>query len=57
MGRVADKIKELREREAKIKEMGGAKAVATQHERGKMTARERLDEQTDPQGVDLGPEA
>ena len=48
MGRVADKIKELREREAKIKEMGGAKAVATQHERGKMTARERLDHFFDP---------
>ena len=43
MGRVADKINELREREAKIKEMGGPKAVAQQHERGKMTARERLD--------------
>jgi acetyl-CoA carboxylase carboxyltransferase component len=43
MGRVADRIKDLREREAKIKEMGGPKAVAAQHERGKMTARERLD--------------
>ncbi len=44
----ADKIKELREREAKIKEMGGAKAVAAQLERGKMTARARLDLFFDP---------
>lgn len=48
MGIVADKIKELREREAKIKEMGGAKAVAAQLERGKMTARARLDLFFDP---------
>jgi acetyl-CoA carboxylase carboxyltransferase component len=48
MGRVADKIKDFREREAKIKEMGGAKAVAQQHDRGKMTARERLDHFFDP---------
>jgi len=48
MGRVADKIKELQEREAKVKEMGGAKAVAQQHERGKMTARERLEHFFDP---------
>lgn len=42
MGAVADKINALREREAKIAEMGGPKAVAKQHETGKMTARERL---------------
>jgi acetyl-CoA carboxylase carboxyltransferase component len=48
MGRVADKIKDFREREAKIKEMGGAKAVAQQHDRGKLTARERLDHFFDP---------
>jgi methylmalonyl-CoA decarboxylase subunit alpha len=48
MGRVADKIKELQERESKIKQMGGAKAVAQQHERGKLTARERLDHFFDP---------
>lgn len=48
MGRVADKIKELRDREAKIKEMGGPKAVGSQHERGKWTARERLDYFFDP---------
>ena len=48
MGVVADKLKELREREAKIKEMGGAKAVAAQLERGKMTARDRINYFFDP---------
>jgi len=48
MGRVADKLNELREREAKVKEMGGAKAVAKLHDAGKMTARERLDYFFDP---------
>jgi acetyl-CoA carboxylase carboxyltransferase component len=48
MQTVADKIRELREREAKIKEMGGEKAVAAQHERGKLTARERLEYFFDP---------
>ncbi|MGV8075314.1 MAG: acyl-CoA carboxylase subunit beta [Syntrophobacteraceae bacterium] len=48
MGVVADKITELRERESKVKEMGGPKAVAQQHDRGKMTARERLDYFFDP---------
>lgn len=48
MKTVAERIQELREREAKIKEMGGPKAIAQQHERGKMTARERLDYFFDP---------
>jgi acetyl-CoA carboxylase carboxyltransferase component len=43
MGIVADKIKDLKEREAKIREMGGEKAVAKHKEKGKLTARERLD--------------
>jgi acetyl-CoA carboxylase carboxyltransferase component len=42
-GAVAEKLEELRERIGKVKEMGGAKAVSAQHERGKLTARERLD--------------
>jgi acetyl-CoA carboxylase carboxyltransferase component len=42
MATVAEKIKGLREREAKVEEMGGAKAVEKQREKGKMTARERL---------------
>ena len=48
MGVVADKLKELREKEAKIREMGGPKAVAQQLERGKMTARDRLNYFFDP---------
>ncbi len=48
MGVVADKLKELREKEAKIREMGGPKAVAQQLERGKMTARDRLNYFYDP---------
>ncbi len=47
-GAVAEKLRELRERECKVKEMGGAKAVAAQHERGKLTARERIDLLFDP---------
>ena len=42
MGIVQDKIKALREREAKILQMGGKKAVARHKETGKLTARERL---------------
>ena len=48
MGVVADKLKELREREAKVREMGGPKAVAAQLERGKMTARDRINYFFDP---------
>lgn len=43
MGIVEDKIRDLKAREAKVLEMGGAKAVAGQREKGKLTARERLD--------------
>ena len=42
MKTVAQKIQELRVKEAQIKEMGGAKAVEKQHQSGKLTARERL---------------
>ena len=42
MGVIADSIKELQEKESKLREMGGEKAVQKQHERGKLTARERL---------------
>jgi acetyl-CoA carboxylase carboxyltransferase component len=44
MGIVEDKIKELKARESKIQLMGGEKAVAKHKEKGKLTARERLDE-------------
>ena len=43
MGRVQDKIDELKERRAKALEMGGEKAVAKHREKGKLTARDRLD--------------
>lgn len=48
MGRIADKLNDLREREAKIRGMGGPKAVAQQRDRGKMNARERLEYFFDP---------
>ena len=43
MSVVADKIRELKTLEANVLEMGGEKAVAKRHEKGKLTARERLD--------------
>jgi acetyl-CoA carboxylase carboxyltransferase component len=42
MGLVEDKIKDLKERESRVRRMGGDKAVAQQKEKGKLTARERL---------------
>ena len=48
MGIVEDKIKDLKEREKKALQMGGEKAVAMQLEKGKMTARQRLDYLFDP---------
>jgi acetyl-CoA carboxylase carboxyltransferase component len=48
MKTVAERIRELKEKEAKIKGMGGAKAVEKQHTSGKLTARERLDLFFDP---------
>jgi acetyl-CoA carboxylase carboxyltransferase component len=48
MGVVAEKIRAFQDKETKLKAMGGPKAVATQHDRGKMTARERLEYFFDP---------
>ena len=48
MKTVAEKIQELRAREARVKAMGGAKAVEKQHAGGKLTARERLELFFDP---------
>ena len=42
MGIITDSIKSLQEQESQLKELGGQKAVQKQHERGKLTARERL---------------
>ncbi len=43
-----DKIRELEERRAKVLAGGGPKRVAAQHEKGKMTARERIESLLDP---------
>ena len=48
MGIVEDKIKDLKEKEKKILQMGGEKAVAKHKEKGKLTARERMDLLFDP---------
>ena len=43
MASVETKLEELKAREAKVLEMGGAKLVSKQVEQGKLTARQRLD--------------
>jgi len=43
-----DKIEKLVQRRSKVLEGGGAKRVAAQHEKGKMTARERIASLLDP---------
>jgi acetyl-CoA carboxylase carboxyltransferase component len=43
MSNLDEKVADLHERVAKIQQMGGEAAVAKQHERGKLTARERVD--------------
>jgi acetyl-CoA carboxylase carboxyltransferase component len=48
MGIVEDKIKELKAKEKKVLQMGGEKAIAKEKEKGKLTARERLDLLFDP---------
>ncbi len=45
---IADKINDLKEREKKILQMGGEKAVEKLHAKGKLTARERIDLLFDP---------
>ena len=40
--KVSEKIEHLKEKELKIKEMGGEARIAKQHEKNKLTARERL---------------
>ncbi|MBW2538108.1 MAG: methylmalonyl-CoA carboxyltransferase, partial [Deltaproteobacteria bacterium] len=48
MSVVEDKIKELKNREQEVLQMGGQKAVENQLEKGKLTARERLNLLFDP---------
>ena len=47
MSRMRELVTELETRKAKIHEMGGERRIARQHERGKMTARERIDQLVD----------
>src|SRR5262245_57845478 len=42
-------VETLRHEEAVIKEGGGAKAAARQHEKGRLTARERIAQLIDPE--------
>lgn len=48
MGTTSEKNKALKERQARELAMGGEKGIQKQHERGKLTARERLDLLFDP---------
>lgn len=48
MATVKDKIKNLKDREAKLLQMGGKKAVAQRQEKGVLNARERLNLLFDP---------
>lgn len=48
MGVTEDRIKALKEKEKRILGMGGDKAVAKHKEKGKLTARERLNVLFDP---------
>ena len=48
MGVTADRIEDLKERQKRLLEMGGKKAVAKHKDKGKLTARERLDCLFDP---------
>ncbi|HXW93027.1 MAG TPA: carboxyl transferase domain-containing protein, partial [Terriglobales bacterium] len=45
---LADLVSELRNQEEKIREGGGARAVESQHNKGRLTARERIQRLTDP---------
>ena len=46
-GGMKERIADLEERRGRALEMGGERRIARQHERGKMTARERLAELVD----------
>jgi len=43
-----EKVRELYERKEKILKMGGEEKIAKQHEKGKLTARERIEKLLDP---------
>ena len=41
-------LKELEQRRAKALQMGGAEKIKEQHDKGKMSARDRIDQLLDP---------
>ncbi len=43
MAGIKEKIEDLKQRQEKIRQMGGEKGVEKQHSKGKLTARERID--------------
>jgi acetyl-CoA carboxylase carboxyltransferase component len=52
---MSDYVAELERRRARALEMGGPEKIARQHERGRLTARERIDAPVDPGSfVELG---
>ncbi|HOD53353.1 MAG TPA: acyl-CoA carboxylase subunit beta [Candidatus Cloacimonadota bacterium] len=48
MSTVKEKLEDLKKREAKAMQMGGAEQIEAQHKKGKLTARERIDLLFDP---------
>lgn len=48
MRSVKERIEELLKRESQIRQMGGAERIAKQHEKGKLSARERIELLFDP---------
>ena len=48
-------LKELEQRRAKARQMGGAEKIKKQHDQGKLTARERIDQLLDPDSfIEIG---
>ncbi|HOP09750.1 MAG TPA: carboxyl transferase domain-containing protein, partial [Candidatus Methanofastidiosa archaeon] len=45
---IEEKIKELQEKRSSLQMGGGEQRIAAQHDKGKLTARERLDKLLDP---------
>src|SRR5579883_1790688 len=45
---LADLVSQVRNEEEKIREGGGAKAIESQHSKGRLTARERIQRLVDP---------
>ena len=48
--RMMDRLTEIKNEEEKIRAGGGAKAIESQHKKGRLTARERIAKLVDPPG-------